>query len=103
MSGRLSKTESFRARVWRDIQRRADVTTLSNRAHRLLVGIVHQVLTPFNNGVINLGPATMARLGMANKANAEDARGELINSKLLVVTAGGRRGARTSYALSFHP
>lgn len=103
MSARLTRPESFRARAWRDIQRRPDVATLSNRAHRLLVGIVHQVLTPYNNGAINLGPATMGRLGFTSKSNAECARGELINSRLLLTMTDGRRGARTYYALSFLP
>ena len=101
MSARLTSFESFRARTWRDIQRRADVLALSNRAHRLLVGIIHQVLTPYNNGFINLGPATMARLGLTNKANAEKARADLMRAGLLVAMTEGKRGARTCYGLPF--
>lgn len=99
--GRLSRVDSFRARAWRDIHRREDVLALSSRAHRLLVGIVHGVLTPFNNAALTLGPATMARIGLLNKANAEAARAELVESGLLAVVTESRRGARTSYALSF--
>jgi hypothetical protein len=100
---RLSAVESFRARTWRDIHHRQDAIALPNRAYRLLVGIVHVVLTPYNNGAITLGPATLRRLGMLNVAHGQDARDDLLAAGLLVTTTSPINGSSTHYALTFTP
>ncbi len=103
MSDRLTANESFRARVWRNAHRREDVVALSHDAHRLLVGIVHLVLTPHNNSVLTLGPATMRRLGLPSRGGQVSAIHELITSNLLTSTTSGHQGRCTFYALTFLP
>ncbi|HEX3837811.1 MAG TPA: hypothetical protein VHW25_12670 [Steroidobacteraceae bacterium] len=103
MSDRLTPTDSFRAKAWRDIRNRKDVTALSSNAHRLLAGIVHIVLNQHNNGAITLGPVTLGRLGITSRSNQVAGIKELIAAKLLTAATDGQSGRGTHYALSFLP
>ncbi len=99
MTGRLTRTESFRARVWRDLFAQERVRTLPVGAFKLLAGVVFGVLTPFNNGVITLGPRTLARLGLSGRGGPRQALDELIAAGLLMRTSDQSPGAVAHFAV----
>lgn len=84
MSRRLTTTESFRAKVWRDLFAQERVRALPMGAYKLLVGIVSGVLNSHNNAAFTLGPKTLSWIGVNGHGGAEKAIHELVEAKLLV-------------------
>lgn len=99
---RLKGNESYAARVFRAHRQHPRWRQLSVWARDLATDVIFELLTPENNGGLELGPKTLQSFGLRSKWRGQEVLGELLSVGFL--KAGDcLRGQAKRYALALLP